>query len=97
MVFLAAASEQANVRAAFADYEKYTCLKFVEAVVGDEQYKLDITRESGCWSYVGKTGFSIGSQPLNLGPGCADVCKNNYILNSNNQSCTSFTPAMKLF
>ena len=92
--FLAAASEQANIRAAFADYEKYTCLKFVEAV-GSEQRRINIIRDSGCWSYVGNIGIP---QNLSLGPGCANVCKNNYIFNSNtNHVGTSYTPAMELF
>ena len=80
MFYFAGASEQANIRAAFADYEKYTCLKFVEAV-GDEQKRINIIRGSGCWSYVGNIRRP---QDLSLARGCARVCTKDYILNSNN-------------
>ena len=78
--FFAGSREQANIRAAFADYEKYTCLKFVEAV-GDELKRINIIRGSGCWSYIGNIGRP---QDLSLAQGCANVCKNNNILNINN-------------
>lgn len=67
-----AADEQNIIRAGFADYEKYTCLKFVEAV-GEEPKTINIIRGGGCWSYVGNIGVT---QPLSLGPGCAEVSNN---------------------
>ena len=63
--------EQTNIKAGFADYENYTCLKFVEAV-GNEPKIINIIRDGGCWSYVGNIG---STQPLSLATGCAYVCK----------------------
>ncbi|XP_074663007.1 uncharacterized protein LOC141915394 [Tubulanus polymorphus] len=59
--------DQNEVKAAMADYEKYTCVQFKEADDNDKS-KIVIQNGAGCSSYVGMTGRE--SQAVNLAKGC---------------------------
>ena len=66
---VSASSELSNISAAFDEYEKYTCIKFVRSN-GTEPKILNIIRGVGCWSHV---GYSFPLQNLRLASGCAGV------------------------
>ena len=67
--------EKQVIKSAMEEWQKYTCIKFIEVAEGNSSVdKLLITEgcfngaeECGCWSYVGRQG---GTQDLSLSRGC---------------------------
>ncbi|CAH1789737.1 unnamed protein product, partial [Owenia fusiformis] len=57
--------DRTTFNAAIADYERYTCLRWVPRTT--ESAYVDIIRAGGCYSSVGRTGRK---QSLSLGNGC---------------------------
>jgi len=58
-------SEKATIRKAMDTYEGVACFKFVERTT--ESDYIEIIKDDGCYSYVGRQG---GKQPVSLGNGC---------------------------
>merc|ERR1719383_1042111 len=58
-------TQQQKITQWLKDYEQNTCIR-VQPRANERDY-VSITRQSGCWSMVGKTG---GRQELSLGSGC---------------------------
>jgi len=63
--------EVTKIEAAFASYASNTCISMVKRTT--ETDYVDIVREGGCWSYVGRIG---GAQKVSLVNGCVF----NYII-----------------
>ena len=61
--------EKTNIRNRMDSFGEETCVKMVEVDRNDATFanKLQVKKESGCWSYVGRWW---AEQPLSLGWGC---------------------------
>uniref|UniRef100_A0A665TWC6 Metalloendopeptidase n=1 Tax=Echeneis naucrates TaxID=173247 RepID=A0A665TWC6_ECHNA len=58
-------SEKTTITNAIDEFHTSTCIRFVTRVAQNDY--VNIVKEPGCSSYIGKVG---GSQKLHLGPGC---------------------------
>jgi len=59
------AAAKAAVTAAIADYQKYSCVRYVPRT--NEKDYVQYIVDDGCYSYVGRSG---GKQPISIGHGC---------------------------
>jgi len=59
------AKRKAAVKEAIAEYNKYTCIRFVPRK--NERNYIKFIIDDGCWSYIGMTG---GEQSISIGNGC---------------------------
>ncbi|XP_048582035.1 zinc metalloproteinase nas-14 [Nematostella vectensis] len=61
-------AEASAIEAAITQFNAASCLKWKPRTANE--YYVRFIKDVGCWSYVGKIGFSDGYQSLSLGEGC---------------------------
>ncbi|XP_031550235.1 zinc metalloproteinase nas-14-like [Actinia tenebrosa] len=57
-----------NILAAIKEFQKHTCLTFVQKT--KERNWIKFTKDRGCWSYIGRIYWRKGEQNLSLGTRC---------------------------